>query len=85
MKLLEKTKLGVYVIAEMSANHNGDFKHALELARIAKDCGADCLKIQTYTADSMTIDCDKEHLMVRGGLKAYHAACFRKVAFRFIR
>ena len=54
MKLLEKIKAGVYAVAEMSANHNGDFDRALAIARAAKDAGADCLKIQMHTTDSMT-------------------------------
>ena len=68
MNLLEKIKSGVYVIAEMSANHNGDFNKAVELIHAAKNSGADCLKIQTYTADSMTIDCDNEYFRIKGGL-----------------
>ncbi len=58
----------VYIIAEMSANHGGDIDHALEIVRRAKDAGADCLKIQTYTADSLTIDCDNEYFKIKGGL-----------------
>ena len=68
MTILDKIKKGVYVIAEMSANHNGDLKKAIELIHIAKKSGADCLKIQTYTADSLTIDCDNEYFKIQGGL-----------------
>lgn len=58
----------IYVIAEMSANHNGSLDKALELVHIAKECGADCLKLQTYTADSMTIDCDNDYFRIKHGL-----------------
>lgn len=58
----------IYVIAEMSANHGGKLENALEIVRRAAKAGADCLKIQTYTADSLTIDCDNEYFRIRGGL-----------------
>ena len=58
----------VYIIAEMSANHGGSLDNALEIVRQAAKAGADCLKIQTYTADSLTIDCDNEYFKVKGGL-----------------
>ena len=58
----------VYVIAEMSANHGGTLENALEIVRQVAKTGADCLKIQTYTADSITIDCDKEDFQIHGGL-----------------
>lgn len=58
----------VYVIAEMSANHGGNIENALELVRQSAEAGADCVKIQTYTADTMTIDCDNEYFYIRGGL-----------------
>ena len=67
--LYEKiNKNEVYIIAEMSANHGGRLDNALEIVRQAKKAGADCLKIQTYTADSMTIDCDNDFFQVHGGL-----------------
>lgn len=58
----------IYIIAEMSANHGGKLENALELVRQVAKTGADCLKIQTYTADSLTIDCDAEPFQIKGGL-----------------
>ncbi len=58
----------VYFIAEMSANHGGSLDNALEIVRRSAEAGADCVKIQTYTADSMTIDCDNDYFKVSGGL-----------------
>lgn len=56
-----------YIIAEMSANHAGDINNAIEIIHAAKEAGADCLKIQTYTADTLTIDCDNEYFQIGKG------------------
>lgn len=57
-----------YIIAELSANHNGDIERALNTISVMKECGADAVKIQTYTADTLTIDCDNDDFMIKGGL-----------------
>jgi len=57
-----------YFIAEISGNHNGKLENALKLIRLAKESGADAVKLQTYTPDTMTIKCDNELFKVKGGL-----------------
>ena len=56
----------VYIIAEMSANHNQDFDQAVKIIEAAKDAGADAIKLQTYTPDTITIDCDNEYFRIKG-------------------
>lgn len=56
----------VFIIAELSANHNGSIATAIETIRAAKRAGADCIKLQTYTADTITIDCDKDDFLIKG-------------------
>ena len=55
-----------FIIAELSANHNHDKQVALDTIRAAKRCGADAVKIQTYTADTMTIDSNQEWFKIHG-------------------
>lgn len=57
-----------YVIAELSANHNGKLDTALKIIEEAKKAGADAVKLQTYTADTITLNCDSEEFQIRGGL-----------------
>ena len=56
-----------FIIAELSANHNGDLNVAIETIRAAKKAGADAIKLQTYTPDTLTIDCNNEHFKIEGG------------------
>ena len=56
----------VFIIAELSANHNGSIETAIETIRAAKRAGADCIKFQTYTADTITIDSQKDDFLIKG-------------------
>lgn len=58
---------GVYIIAEMSANHNGSLQTALDTIKAAKECGANAIKLQTYTADTITLNCKNDDFMIEGG------------------
>jgi len=60
-------KKGTFIIAELSANHNGDLQVALETIRAAKRTGADAVKIQTYTADTLTINCKNDYFKINHG------------------
>ncbi len=57
----------VFIIAELSANHNGSLETAIETVKAAKRAGADAIKLQTYTADTMTIDCKKDDFKLKQG------------------
>jgi pseudaminic acid synthase len=57
----------VYVVAEMSANHNQNFDHAVKIIEAAKETGADAIKLQTYTADTLTIKSDKPYFKISKG------------------
>lgn len=71
IRINEHTTIGVqhptYIIAEMSGNHAGNIENAKAIIRAAKDAGADCIKIQTYTPDTITIDCDNEYFQIENG------------------
>ena len=56
-----------FIVAELSANHNQDYNRALEIIHAAKEAGADAVKLQTYTADSITLDCDDECFQINEG------------------
>lgn len=57
-----------YIIAELSANHNGDIKRAYAIMEEAKKAGADAIKLQSYTHETITMNCDSEEFQIKGGL-----------------
>jgi N-acetylneuraminate synthase len=57
-----------YIIAEMSANHNGKIENAFKIIEVAKQSGAEAVKLQTYTADTITLNCDAEEFQIQEGL-----------------
>ncbi len=68
---IDKLKIGegqkTFIIAEMSANHNQDYDRAVELIKKAAWAGADAIKLQTYTPDTITIDCNNEYFQIKQG------------------
>jgi pseudaminic acid synthase len=70
--IINKRKIGLnnapYVIAEMSANHNGNIDNAYRIIDMAKSCGADAVKLQTYHPDTITMDMNTPEFMIEGGL-----------------
>lgn len=67
MNLNELLGNQTYIIAEMSANHAGSIERAKEIIHAAKEAGANCIKIQTYTPDTMTIDCNNKYFNIDNG------------------
>ena len=69
--IINNTKIGknnpTYIIAELSANHNQKYDNAIKLIKEAHKAGANAIKLQTYTPDTITIDCNKEEFKIKGG------------------
>ncbi|MGD8393515.1 MAG: N-acetylneuraminate synthase family protein, partial [Desulfobacterales bacterium] len=57
-----------YIVAEISANHNQEFDQAVNLVMAAKEAGVDAIKLQTYTPDTLTIDCDNKYFNISGSI-----------------
>ena len=74
IQIHKKTIIGpntpAYLIAELSANHAGSLSRAREIIHAAKEAGADCVKIQTYTPDTITLDCGNEYFHIQKGIWA---------------
>ena len=58
----------VFIVAELSGNHNQDINKAIKLIELAASAGADAIKLQTYTADTITLNCENEEFQIRDGL-----------------
>ncbi len=72
--IIEGKKIGAsarpYFIAEMSTNHNGSLTTAKKIIKVAKKCGASAVKLQTYSADSITINCNREEFIIKSDVWA---------------
>ena len=68
---IDGTRIGdgapVYIVAEMSANHGQSFEQAVDIMHAAKEAGADAVKLQTYTADTLTLDCQRDEFYIKSG------------------
>ena len=64
-KIIDKNS-PCFIIAELSANHNGSLETAIETIKAAKRAGADAIKFQTYTPDTITINCEKDDFVIKG-------------------
>ena len=64
-----------YIIAEVSCNHGGELNIALEMIEVAKWCGADAVKFQAYTPDTITLDCNKPDFIIQDGLWKGRTPC----------
>lgn len=60
-------KLPVFIVTELSANHLQKFDNAVKIIKAAKEAGADAIKLQTYTPDTITIDCNNEYFQIKQG------------------
>jgi len=65
MQHFKKKDLSSFIIAELSANHNGSIDNAIKTIIEAKKCGADAIKLQTYTADTLTINCSNDYFQIK--------------------
>lgn len=65
--IFTKNTKSTFIIAELSANHNQDIQLALDTIKAAKDSGADAIKLQTYTPDTITIQSSKEYFTIKSG------------------